>query len=290
MAWRSFCLNAKTAMLAVFLVVFAMVVPQAAASGKGKNSSKGSHPQPTASGWEEDFTNPTLSKKMWAIGNGQAPGRIVGDHIGYYDPGHVKVVSDTSGSYLQLLLTQEIGTVDTNPTGVISHGALIYTKNKYGYGTYEMTMRMSSTSSTPTGSGDSDSGSVSAGFAYVNNSQTEVDFEFSGLSPKTLYMVNWLNPDPSSDPDPATDQTFDTLDLPSVSTEFHDYKFVWEPSRITFYVDGAKKFVHTTNVPSAPAYFMINHWGTDSSGWGGTATVGVQRYLYVDSVKYTPLQ
>ena len=35
---------------------------------------------------------------------------------------------------------------------------------------------------------------------------------------------------------------------------------------------------------------MINHWGTNSDGWGGPATPGVSRYFYVDSVSYTPLQ
>ena len=101
-------------------------------------------------------------------------------------------------------------------------------------------------------------------------------------------MVNWLNPNPQSDPTEA-DETFDTLYPFTVSTAFHDYKFVWQPGQIDFYADGYHKFSHTTNVPSAPAYFMINHWGTDSGNWGGTATVGTTRYFYIDSVKYTPL-
>jgi endo-1,3-1,4-beta-glycanase ExoK len=286
MGMRSLCLKAKTAALAVFLVVLATVLPCAPASGKGN---KDAHSKSTASAWQDDFSSSQLDPTIWVVGNGQAPGAIANYHVGNYDPSHVKVVSDSSGNYLQLLLTQEIGTVGTNPGGTISHGALIYTKKTYGYGTYEMRMRMSSTSSTPTGYGEADSGSVSAGFEYVNNSQTEIDFEFSALSPDTLYMVNWLNPRPRLDPTPA-DQTFDALYPFTVSTEFHDYKFVWEPSRITFYVDGVQEAVHTTNVPSAPAYFMINHWGTDSGNWGGTATVGVPRYFYVDWVKYTPPQ
>ena len=51
---------------------------------------------------------------------------------------------------------------------------------------------------------------------------------------------------------------------------------------------GALQAVHKTNVPKAPAYFMINHWGTGSPNWGGAATVGVPRYFYVDWVSYTP--
>ena len=34
---------------------------------------------------------------------------------------------------------------------------------------------------------------------------------------------------------------------------------------------------------------MINHWGTNSDNWGGTATVGTTRYAYFDWVSYTPL-
>jgi beta-glucanase (GH16 family) len=269
--------------LAALVTVSVLAVPRPAASAQGNKGG-----QQATAGWLDDFSSPNLNKKFWVIASGQAPGRVVGYHIGTYDSGNVKVVTDKTGSYMRLLLTQQIGTVDTNPSGVVSHGALVYTKNKYGYGTYEMRMRMSSTSSTPNGSGDSVSGSVSAGFAYVNNSQTEIDFEFSGLSSETLYMVNWLNPNPQTDPTGA-DETFDSLYPFSVSTAFHDYKFVWQPGQITFYVDGVVRATHTTNVPSAPANFMINHWGTDSGNWGGTATVGTSRYFYVDWVKYTPL-
>jgi beta-glucanase (GH16 family) len=248
----------------------------------------GAPPGKPGSAWRDDFSGTTLSKKFWVIASGQAPGYRAGIHLGAYDPSHVKLVADGTGSYLQLLLTQQIGTVDSNPTGTLSQGALIYTKSKYGYGTYEWRMRMSSTSATPNGSGDSVSGSVSAGFVYVNNSQTEIDFEFSALDPDTLYMVNWLNPNPLTDPTDA-DRTYDTLYSLTVSTEFHNYKFVWQPGQIDFYVDGVLRSTHTTNVPSAPAYFMINHWGTDSPYWGGAATTGTSRYFYVDWVQFTPL-
>jgi len=46
--------------------------------------------------------------------------------------------------------------------------------------------------------------------------------------------------------------------------------------------------VHTTDVPSASSTFMINHWGTDNLFWGGLATPDVDRYFYVDWVRFTP--
>jgi hypothetical protein len=33
---------------------------------------------------------------------------------------------------------------------------------------------------------------------------------------------------------------------------------------------------------------MVNHWGTNSTGWGGSATVGVERYVYISNFVYTP--
>ncbi len=267
------------------MILAAMIAGPCFAAGGGKKPGPDRKPP---SAWRDDFSGTSVNTQFWVIGTGQAPGYIPGYHLGNYDPTHAKIVSDSTGSYLQLLLTQEIGTVDTNPAGVLSHGAIIYSKNTYGYGTYEWQMRMSSTSATPTGSGNSVSGSVSAGFTYVNNSQTEIDFEFSALDPDTLYMVNWLNPNPRQNPTGA-DETYSTLYPVTVSTQFHDYKFVWQRGQIDFYVDGVLQATHTTNVPTAPAYFMINHWGTDSSGWGGMATTGTARYFYVDWVQYTPL-
>jgi len=199
-------------------------------------------------GWEDDFTGGTLSKKRWNIASWWAPGYIADNHVGYYESDHVSL----SGGYLTLLLNQENGLVDSNPDGVISHGAMVSTKQKVGYGTYQWRMRMSSTAANPTGVGDPVSGSVSAGFVYVNNSQTEVDFEFNAGLPGTLYCVNWYNTDPATGPY-GFHETFTAVSLPDISDVFHTYKFVWEPGRITYYVDDIQQAVHTTDVPSAPA-------------------------------------
>jgi beta-glucanase (GH16 family) len=246
------------------------------------------HSNSSSSGWTQDFTGTSLNTHFWVAANGQAPGYIPCDHIGYFDPSHVLV----GGGYLTLVLTQSTGTVDTC-TGFISDGAEIYTRKTYGYGTYQWTMRMSSTATTPGGTGAPVSGSVSAGFIYVN-SETEIDFEFPGYEESapdpsdTLYMVNWLNPSPSSAPTDS-EETYSTFSGLNVASNFYTYKFVWQPGSITYYVNGTLQATHTTNVPSAPAHFMINHWGTDNPNWGGIATANVTRYFYIQSVSYTPL-
>jgi endo-1,3-1,4-beta-glycanase ExoK len=100
-------------------------------------------------------------------------------------------------------------------------------------------------------------------------------------------MANWLNTNPASGP--FDDQITETASSVSdISDAFHTYKFVWEAGQISFYVDNVLKAVHTTDVPSAPAYFMINHWGTDNPFWGGSATLDVDRYFYIDWVRFTP--
>ena len=236
------------------------------------------------SAWQDNFNTGRLDRSRWVVGNGQAPGFIPNLHLGDYSPSNVSL----SGGTLTLTLTQQSGQVGTNSAGVLSHGAIIYTKSVCGYGTYEWRMRMSSAGNCPSCGGLSKSGSVSAGFLYVNNSQTEIDFEFSGLTPGSVWLVNWLNSNPAKDPTAANETGFQD-ELASVSDIFHDYRFVWSPGMIRYYVDGILVSTHTTNVPSAPAYFMINHWGTNSPYWGGMATLGITRYFYISHAAYSPV-
>jgi len=258
------------------LLVFLTFATAVSAAAPAKN---------TCSAWADEFSGTALNPNLWVIASGQAPGYVPGVHIGYYVPANVSV----KDGFLKLTLNQSAGTVD-GKLGVISSGALIYSKAKCGYGTYEWTMRMSSTASTPTVSGVAISGSVSAGFNYVNNSQTEIDFEFSALTNDWLWMVNWLNVGRKTAPT-SNEETASYLQNFYPSSAIHIYKYVWAPGIITFYVDGVQRTFHTTNVPGAAAYIMINHWGTNSSGWGGPASIGIgtTRYFYIDRFSYTPL-
>lgn len=154
----------------------------------------------TCAAWRDDFNGVQLDPALWVVDAGQAPGYKVKDHIGYYRPDHVTVQS----GYLSMRLTQELGSVD-GTTGVISKGALVHSRLRCGYGTYEWRMRMSNTASSPDNPGHPVSGSVSAGFNYVNNSQTEIDFEFSAKDQDTVHLTDWLNPTPSSDPTEANE-------------------------------------------------------------------------------------
>lgn len=259
-------------------------IPSGPAAAGPANSQHGQG-RGACSAWQDSFNTGALDKTRWVVASGAAPGAIPNLHYGDYVPGNVSL----QNGLLSLTLTQQLGTVGTNPSGVLSHGALIYTKAACGYGTYEWTMRMSSSAICPTCVGAAYSGSVSAGFLYVNNSQTEIDFEFTATTPQSIWLVNWLNPNPATDPTSANEQ-YTQASLPSVTDQFHTYSFVWAPGSITYYIDGVLADTHTSNVPSAPAYFMINHWGTDSPNWGGYASLGTPRYFYISHASYAPAQ
>jgi len=222
--------------------------------------------------FSDNFSTGTLDPSKWLASNGFAPGSISGVNYGSFVPANV----DLSKGMLCLKLQQQQGS-----SGVLSMGGEIQSLTTYGYGTYDWVMRTSSTSSTATGSGSVVSGQISAGFSFVNNSQTEIDFEIEGQNPKTVWMTNWIS---------TSQKQYSSVFLASPDASFHHYKFVWVPGRIDYYIDGTLVSTHTSNVPSTPSYIMVNHWGTNSTGWGGVATVGVERYLYVSSFTYTPYE
>jgi endo-1,3-1,4-beta-glycanase ExoK len=220
--------------------------------------------------FSDNFGTGNLDPSKWLASNEPAPGNISGVNYGSFVPSNV----DLSKGMLCLKLQQQQGA-----SGVLSIGGQLQSLTTYGYGTYEWVMRASSTSATPSGAGSVVSGQISSGFSFVNNSQTEIDFEVEGQNPNTVWMTNWIS---------TTQKQYSNVSLANPEAGFHHYKFVWSPGKIDYYIDGTLVSTHTSNVPSAPAYIMINHWGTNSTGWGGHATVGIERYLYVSSFIYTP--
>ncbi len=212
--------------------------------------------------FEEDFNEGKINTNVWVVSNWNAPGG------GVFRPNYV----DLSQGLLRISLTQ------TESNGYVSSvGGEIQTKAAYGYGTYEWTMRMSSTSPTKGGYGQVVSGQVSSGFSFINNSQSEIDWEVEGQYPNRIEMTNWKG---------LYAKQYTSSFLQSPEAGFHKYMFVWSANSLVFYIDGKKVSTHTQNIPSAPAYIMINHWGTNSTSFGGLATPGVERYMYVSSVKY----
>jgi beta-glucanase (GH16 family) len=224
-----------------------------------------------APAFADDFSGGTLDKSKWFIDTGGAPGNTSSVNQGTLSADHV----DLSTGMLRLKLTQSVsGSLAT------SVGSEIRSKQLFGYGTYVWTARAASTSATPHGTGSAVSGTVTDVFNFIDNSTSEIDFEYQGQTPSTLEMTNYST---------VSHSQSTATHVPSADSSFHEYKFVWSAAKIEFYVDRNLVSTHTEHIPSAPAAILINLWGTNSKSFGGVATDGATSYLYVSSVSYTPL-
>jgi beta-glucanase (GH16 family) len=258
----------------------------AAAQGRGNGRGGGGGGGGEA-GWTEQFNDSLegILARGWRVEHTGSPDSQFGvPGVGLasrtFDRANVAVLASEGALRLKL-------SIASDASGLHSSGGLVYTQEKYSYGAYEWCARMSSTSATPTGTGIPASGGVSAGFTYANDSQTEIDFEFAhatdsgGRFGPWLYMVNWRNLTP-------THTTLWNGDPPGpYHSAFKVYKFVWTRNYIDYYVDGTLLRTHVQNIPRSSAHVMTNHWGTNSSAFGGPATVG-ERYFYVDWFRYAP--
>ena len=195
----------------------------------------------------------------WETHNGSAPpvGNVNGN-VGTFDPMNVSV-----GSELVLSLTQS-----QNGSQILSSGSEVMTKQTFSYGTFEFTSRVDNVLS----------GSDSSGFLYAPNSSTEIDMEQVGNKPDAVDCTNWK----------GVSNFQDTEVTGFHQGNSHDFKIVWASTHVDWYVDGQLVVSHTQAVPSAPAPFLFNMWGTNKSTWGGMATVGPTRYMYISNFKYTP--
>jgi beta-glucanase (GH16 family) len=217
--------------------------------------------------------------KAWRKALWPSPDSKVGLNHGTYVPENVDFVD----GILRLRVEQTQG-----PDGVISKGAAVWTKQKFGYGTYEFVMRMASESPTPTGPGKAESGTISSAFLYFQNSETEMDIEFLG-DKNRVWATNYHNLNLNTQPGYSPEvRTTDEVQNSSLASQFHNYKLVWQPESVDWYIDGALVASHRTNVPIAPAYIILQIRGTNSDQWGGKATLNVTRYAYVKSVKFYP--
>ena len=120
------------------------------------------------------------------------------------------------------------------------------------------------------------SGYVASGFLYASGSITEIDMEQVGNIPDAVDCTNWHG-----------ESDFQDTEVTGYDQgNNHDFKIVWQPGYVDWYVDGTQVVHHTQAVPSAPAPFLFNLWGTNSSSFGGTASPGTTRYMYISNFSY----
>jgi len=235
--------------------------------------------------FHDHFDSGSLDSSKWMIENRPANGTIQG-HKGFFTPENV----DFSPGMLRLKLVQS-----TTADGIVSYGASIQSKEKFSYGQYQFVMRMASTSATPSGRGSELSGSVSSAFIFVNNAETELDIEYLGDRAGLLHLSNWRNTEPSQHPSGGFEgfndiRQYEKIPFRGAADAFHMYVIEWKPSVVKWYIDGKQVASHDTDVPEAPAYIKLNLWGTNRKEWGGVATPGTARYMYIRNVSFSPME
>lgn len=229
--------------------------------------------------FSDDFSSGKLDTGKWKVATYKSPDSKPGVNSGVYVPETL----DFSRGMLCIKVTQQKG----GPDNILSYGGAIISKERFGFGTYEFVMRMSSTSATPVGLGTAKSGAISSGFVFYNNSESEIDLEFLG-NENAIWITNWQNATPKNDPSGDIKQT-DKISNHFLAANFHKYTMIWTPTSVKVYIDGTLAASHNEHIPHSPAFIILQHRGTNSNDWGGMATVGVTRYMYVKSVNFTPL-
>jgi hypothetical protein len=187
---------------------------------------------------------------QWTTDSGNAPGP------GSFSPANVSPLSSGIG----LTLTE-----GKTPHSIV--GAEARTLDRFLYGTFQWTEYVPVQVS----------GQVSAGFLYYSNSLTEIDVEQTGDLPGTFWFTNWVG---TSNQQSSRVCCYD----PAAP---HVIKLIWKPGEIDYFIDGNLIFIHGQSVPTTPAYFIFNFWGTNSTAWGGLATSGT-RYYVVSGFSYSP--
>ena len=206
---------------------------------------------------------PQLDNKLWYISNGWTNGPIQScewraDAIG------------TDEQRLKITLSNKGGKIAPYGCGEVQ------SMKKMTFGVYEVSMRSAK-----------GSGLNSNFFTYTGDPvHDEIDFEFLGKNPKTV-QVNYF----------ANNKNYGGVNINlgfDASAAFHTYKFVWEPTRITWFVDGKQVFqtkVGAKNLPLHPQRFYMSLWSGSktANGWLGPFNYTAPASAEYEWVRYTPL-
>ncbi len=171
---------------------------------------------------------------------------------------------------LQITISDKVGKTRPIACGEIK------TKQLYSYGVYEAKIKAAA-----------GVGLNTAFFTYAGypskTMHDEIDFEFLGKDPSKVQVNYWKD----GKQNPAIiDLGFDA------SKDFHDYKFVWRPAKISWFIDG--KLVHETkdgaDIPSNPQNLFFSLWSSSKTidKWMGTFAYKAPVSAEFSNVKFTP--
>ena len=154
--------------------------------------------------------------------------------------------------------------IDRDTNGGYS-GAEYRTNDAFGYGMYDVSMKPIK-----------NTGVVTSFFTYTGPSDgtvwDEIDIEFLGKDTAKVQFNYYTNGQ-------GGHEYLHNLGF-DASQSFHQYGFLWQPGKITWYVDGKAVHTATNNIPTTPGKIMLNVWpGTGVDEWlgpynGATPLVG----------------
>ncbi|WP_120010239.1 glycoside hydrolase family 16 protein [Teichococcus vastitatis] len=208
-----------------------------------------------SAGWLERFDR--LDKERWCIsGDSYAPFWATDGLDGRWNP---MAVSVEGGS---LVLRTEVGNRQVA-------AAEVHTCQSFGFGTYEAAVMVPALN-----------GVISAMMSYVDNSRTEIDFEFEGRDAAALHTVTWTSSD--------TKEHSLHIHAAAFPGTWTRLRYEWRPTGVEFFVNDLPVAHHRGVVPSTPAHLVFNVWPTDNPEWGGPSTDGAA-VMRVDWVRFTPI-
>jgi beta-glucanase (GH16 family) len=146
--------------------------------------------------------------------------------------------------------------VNGNPTTESINGEIGTKMNDILYGSFSSTIQMPSTPGTCFGF-----------FQYYNDSQ-EIDIEYLGVHPKTLFLSS-KRYQPNS-----TSSNIDFENIPvdrDLHLEFRKYRFDWMPNYVEFFLDDAK-ILTLHHSPNQPSRIVFQHWSNGNPNWSFTPT------------------
>ncbi|MBT9369027.1 glycoside hydrolase family 16 protein [Rhizobium sp. CSW-27] len=153
----------------------------------------------------------------------------------------------------------------------------IQTRQRYGYGTYEVRMKA--------GTG---SGLNSAFFSYIGPTDKqphdEIDFEVLGKNTGEVQLNQYVS---------AKGGNEKLVPVPGGADKgFNDYAFIWEKDRLRYFLNG--KLVHEVRdpakIPSHPQKIFASLWATDTlKDWMGTFAYAGPVTMQVERIAFTAL-
>lgn len=250
--------------------------------------------------WQDNFASGSITGSVLTTGSGNTWTVSEWTNTDYALAGsdvtwQAANISFTNGM-LRMLLTQATASTSTGAEIVLATGTgTIGGNGTLGYGAYEYLARAASTDATGLVSGLPISGGVSAAFTILTTgspnyySTTELDiFQVEGAAARD--NVNDIEVYSSTGSSQLTGTVLPSSEYTMTENNpwngYNYYGAVWSAVAVKFYLNGILVGTCTNDIPSVAAPLDINLWGTNLSTFGGLATTGTSRYMFVKSAKY----